>query len=146
MSALDVVKKGVNAVNAGDFATLESLTANDFIMEGPMPQPVDKAGYLAMLRALKTAFPDWNFNVTGWAEEGNLVHATNAITGTHTGTLNLPMLPGPIAPTGKKIKLPPEPTDFTVANGKVTHIMVHSGAEGGLGGILKQIGVSMPGM
>ena len=146
MSALDVVKHSVDAINAGDFATLESLTADNFVMEGPMPQPVDKASYIAILRALKAAFPDWNFNVSGWSEDGNVVHGNNNITGTHTGTLNLPMLPGPIPATGKKINLPPEPSDFTVANGQVTRIMVHSSANGGLGGVLKQIGVSIPGM
>jgi hypothetical protein len=146
MSAMDVLKQVMAAVEAGDFAKVDKMTAADFVFEGPVPEPVGKAQWLGLQQALGVAIPDWKFNPTGMTEDGDTVHVTFAITGTHTGTLNLPMLPGPVAATGKKISLPSEPSDFTVKNGMLTHIMVHTGPGGGVTGILQQIGVPMPPM
>lgn len=145
MSAMDLVKQGLAAVDARDFAKLGSLVADDFMMEGPVPEPVGKAAFIGLLQALTAGIPDWNFNISGMSEEGDVVHLTNAISGTHTGTLNLPMLPGPVAATGKTIKLPSEPVDYVVTNGKVTRQTVGDTPGGGLAGLLQQIGVPMPG-
>ena len=146
MSAIDVANQWMAASQSGDFQGAASLLSDDMIFEGPVPQPVGKAEFTGLMAALVAGIPDWNFNPSDMSEQGDDVYVTNNITGTHTGTLNLPMLPGPIAPTGKSISLPAEPSVITVRNGQITHINVESNPQGGVMGILAQIGVQMPSM
>lgn len=146
MSAMDIVRQGFAAVEAGDFDTMERLASDDFVFEGPVPQPVGKAEWIGLQQALVDAIPDWTFHPSSWREEGDVVYVNLAITGTHRGTLNLPFLPAPVAPTGKTISLPADPAEFTVRDGQITHIMVHSGPDSGVMGILQQIGVPLPPM
>ena len=39
MSAIDIVKEGLAATEAGDFGKLEEMVADDFAMTGPVPMP-----------------------------------------------------------------------------------------------------------
>jgi predicted ester cyclase len=145
MSAMDLVKDGLAATEAGDFNKLGSLVADDFVFAGPVPQPVGKQEFMGLQMALLKAMPDWKFNAKDMKENGDQVSMLLQVTGTQTGELQLPM-PGmpPIPPTGKKVSLPFEPSTFTVKNGKLTRLDVQSSPEGGLMGILSQLGVKMP--
>jgi predicted ester cyclase len=147
MSATDVVKEGLAATEAGDFAKLENLIADDFSMLGPVPMPVGKREFIGLMMAMLKAMPDWRFNATDFKENGDQVTVPLRITGTHTGELQLP-LPGlPAIPaTGTKVSLPSEPGTFTVTNGKLAKLEVASTEGGGVMGILSQLGVNLPGM
>src|SRR5690349_21429279 len=147
MSAMDVVKEGLAATEAGDFGKLDSLVADDFVFAGPVPQPVGKPEFMGLQIALLKAMPDWKFNAKDVKENGDQVSMLLQVTGTQTGELQLPMPGLPAIPaSGKKVALPYEPTTFTVNNGKLTKLEVESSADGGLMGILSQLGVNMPGM
>ncbi len=147
MSAMDVVKEGLAASEAGDFGKLESLVADDFSMTGPVPMPVGKREFIGLMMALVKAMPDWKFNAGEYQENGDQVTVPLRITGTHTGELQLPMpgLPA-IQASGTKVSLPSEPSTFTVKNGQLTKLEVASTPGGGVMGILSQLGVNMPGM
>jgi predicted ester cyclase len=145
MSAIDIVKEGLAAIEAGDFKKAESLVADDFVFAGPTPQPLGKREFIGTQMAMHKAFPDWRFNATDFKENGEEVTTMMQITGTQTGELSLPM-PGfqTIPPSGKKISLPKEPTTLIVKNGKLASLKASVSADGGVPGILKQLGVKMP--
>jgi hypothetical protein len=52
MSAMDVVKEGLAATEAGDFGKLDSMVADDFSMSGPVPMPVGKREFMALMMTL----------------------------------------------------------------------------------------------
>jgi predicted ester cyclase len=147
MSAMDVVKEGLAATEAGDFGKLENLVADDFSMTGPVPMPVGKSEFIGLMKVLLKAMPDWSFNAKDYRENGDQVTVMLGITGTQTGELQLPMPGMPAIPASdKKVSLPAEPSTFTVTNGKLAKLEVESTPSGGVMGILSQLGVNMPGM
>ena len=146
MDPLDVVNQWLAAVEAGDWNTAASLLAEDMVFEGPVPEPVGKAQFVGLQSALVAGIPDWSFNPTDISAQGDQVFLTNHISGTQTGTLNLPMLPAPIPPTGRSFQLGAEPVVVTIRDGLVTRISAQSGPQGGVMGILMQLGVELPPM
>jgi predicted ester cyclase len=144
MSATDLVKAGLAAVEAGDFKKLDSMVADDMVFAGPAPEPLGKREFIGVQMAMNKAMPDWKFNASDFKEDGDVVTVTFQITGTQTGELSLPM-PGmqPLPPTGKKVSLPKEPGTFTVKNGKLARLEVTSVPGGGVMGVLAQLGVKM---
>jgi len=145
MSAEDIVKAGIAALEAGDMRKLEELTADDMVFTGPTPQPLGKREYIGFQSALKAAMPDWKFNARDYKTSGDQVTAAIEITGTHTQELRLP-IPGipPVPATGRKLKLPTQTGTFTVKDGKITRVEIAVQPGGGVDGILAQLGVSMP--
>jgi predicted ester cyclase len=145
MSATDIVKAALAAVEAGDFKKADSMLADDMVFAGPVPEPLGKHEFLGVQMAMHTAMPDWKFNGEDYMENGDVVTANLHITGIQTGELSLPM-PGlpKIPPSGKKVSLPKEQTTFTVKNGKLSRLDAASTPGGGVMGILSQLGVKMP--
>ncbi len=145
MSATDIVKAGLAAVEAGDFKKLDGLLADDMVFAGPVPEPLGKREFVGVQMAMLAAMPDWNFNAADYKENGDVVAVNLQITGTQTGELSLPMPGIPKLPaSGKKVSLPKEPSTFTVKNGKISRLDVASTPGGGVMGVLSQLGVKMP--
>ena len=143
MSNLDLARKALHASEAGDVGTLDGLVADGFQFLGVTPQPLGKAEFLGFMQSLHTAFPDFKFNETSASESGDTATIKHQISGTHTGTFNVPGLP-PIPATGKKFLLPEETSVFTFVGGKSTKYLAEPAPNGGLMGILSQLGVEMP--
>jgi predicted ester cyclase len=98
-----------------------------------------------MQQSLSKAFPDWRFNVESLREEGGKIRGTVQITGTHKGELDLSALGMPrIAATGKSIKLPRSEITITYSDGKLTSLDSPAPVDGGVAGILSQLGIKMP--
>ncbi len=145
MSALDVVKGGFAALESKDWKKFEGYVADDFVFSGATPQPVGKKEFVGLQMALQAAMPDWNFNPSGFKENGDKVTVDMRITGTQTGELSLPMPGFPNVPaTNKKISLPNQPGTFTVKGDKLAALEIKDVPGGGLLGILAQLGVKMP--
>jgi ketosteroid isomerase-like protein len=145
MSAVEIVKEGIAALDAGDMTKLADMLAEDMVFAGPTPQPVGKREYVGLQSALKAAMPDWMLNATDLKEDGDQVTAELAITGTHTAELKLPMPGMPAVPaTGKKVTLPKQKATFTVKDGKISRREVEVQPGGGVSGVLAQLGVEMP--
>jgi hypothetical protein len=144
MGNLDLARKALHASETGDVATLNDLVSNDFEFLGVTPHPLGKQEFLGFMQSLHTAFPDFKFNETSASESGDTATIKHKISGTHTGTFNVPGMP-PIPASGKKVELPEETSVFTCSGGNVTKYLAQPAPDGGLPGILKQIGVQMPG-
>ncbi|HEY7349548.1 MAG TPA: nuclear transport factor 2 family protein [Ktedonobacterales bacterium] len=144
MSKLDLARKSLQAFSAGDVATVSSLMADDYSFMGVTPQPLTKQDFLGFMQAMNAACPDFTFNETGAEESGDTATIRHRITGTQTGTLALPGMP-PIPATGKKFALPEETSVFTFKDGKIVQYLAKPAPDGGLPGILRQLGVEMPG-
>ena len=147
MNAIDVVKTGLAASEAGHTSKFASMLTDDMVFAGPVPEPVGKREFVGLMSALVAAMPDWKFNATDYKQNGNQVTVTLQITGTQTGELNLPMPGFPkLPPTGKHVSLPKEPTIITVKEDKISRLEASVVPGGGVAGILAQLGVSMPEM
>jgi predicted ester cyclase len=143
MSNLDLARKALHAFSSGDMATMNTLMADDFQFLGVTPQPLGKPEYLGFMSAINTAFPDFKFEEVSASESGDTVTIKHHITGTQTGPLNLPGMPS-IPATGKKMRLPEETSVFTFAGSKVSKYLGEPAPDGGLPGMLKQLGVELP--
>jgi hypothetical protein len=145
MGSLDLARKALQLSEAGDTAGLDSLVADNFQFLGVTPQTLGKAEFMGFIQSLHTAFPDFKFNETSASESGDTATIHHKITGTHTGTFNVPGLPS-IPATGKKFTLPEETSVFTFSGGKATKYLAEPAPDGkgGLPGILSQLGVQMP--
>jgi len=144
MSAIDIVKAGLAAIEDGDLKKLDGMVADDYVFAGPVLEPLGKSEFMGLQSALLTAMPDWKFNAADFKENGDVVTVTLRVTGTQTGELSLPMPGIPILPaSGKQVSLPGEISTFTVKNGKLARLDVIPTPGGGLLGILSQLDVPM---
>ena len=141
MDRIETVKAFAAALEARDFEKSASYLSDDFVLSGPVPQPLGKQEFIAVQSAFQNAFPDWLFNSHNEVEQGDTVTATVATTGTHTRELVVPMpVMPPIPPTGKKIALPEEHMTFTFKGDKIASLASDNVPGGGVLGVLAQIG------
>ncbi len=147
MSKTDITNAFSAALEAQDFDKAAYYLSDDFTLSGPTPQPVGKQEFLAIQRAVESAFPDWSFNVHDVREQGENVIGAVHITGTHTRDLVLPIPGIPTIPaTNKTISLPEEHLVFTFKGEKIANLTSDNVPGGGLPGVLAQIGVQLPPM
>jgi predicted ester cyclase len=86
--------------NQHNVALLEELLHPDFRSHHyPAPPGSDKAGFIAGIKALLSAFPDIQVTVHEEFEKGDRVFTYFSWTATHKGVFN------GIAPTGKQVKV-----------------------------------------
>lgn len=141
MSAIETVQQLMSAVEANDSETAAQLLSDDFTFRGWTPKPLNKSTFLAVMRDLKAGIPGMVFGLRVLSEEDNTLHGTITVTGTQTDTINIPALSlPPIPQMGTSINLPPEEVDYTVDQGRVRTMTVHSRAGGGIRAMLQQLG------
>ena len=147
MSRVEIVKAFAAALDAQDFEKAGSYLADDFVLQGPSPEPLGKQAFLAVQSAFQSAFPDWSFNSHDEVEQGDTVRSTVQVTGTHTRELVAP-LPGlpPIPATNKHVSLPDEHLVFTFKDSTIASLTSDNPPGGGILGVLAQIGVPVPQM
>jgi steroid delta-isomerase-like uncharacterized protein len=102
MAGADLVRRYVDAFNAGDLSALGALYAEDVLLTDPLsPQPTKgRDAVVATAAAFRQAFPDMVWTLT---QEPVVAHDGLAWEAHATGTMLGPM-PGPegeIPPTGK---------------------------------------------
>lgn len=137
----------MEALAKGDHANAGQYLTDDFTVTGPTPDPIGKLEFLGLHTILAQAFPDFSFNVSQVAQQGDKVEATIRITGTQTGILDVSKIGLPIPaiqPTGEKIALPTEHPVLTIREGKFSSLNLPQVPGGGLHGILQQLGQQMP--
>jgi hypothetical protein len=143
MNSLALVQKALNDIENGSIDT--SVYTDDMTLIGPMPQPLPRDEYLGLMNAIVSAAPDWKFNSRDFALEDDTVHVTVGITGTQTNTLP-PLMPGmsPLPPTNKRFTLPEEHLEISVRGGKIRSVHAYIPPNGGIPGMLAQLGVKFP--
>lgn len=145
MNKSETVKAVVNAIEAQDWARAASYLTADYTFSGAVPQPISGEQWLGIHRALSAALANFRFNLSNLKEEGSHVTGTVQITGTHTGELRLPIPGIPAIPaTGKQVNNAEEPITVTFRDDKIADWHVEQVPQGGLPGILSQLGVALP--
>jgi hypothetical protein len=127
------------ALDRGDFKTVAAFVHDDFRLEGAGLDGIGRKEFIAAMKAQMDAFPDYSENPTDFREEGDVVHFVAHVTGTQKGALVLPGMK-PVAPTNRRIRLPPEPAWILMRDDKLLVYHVEKVAGGGIGGILGQLG------
>jgi predicted ester cyclase len=122
------------------------LTPDAVSSGGVLPQPIPAREAIRLLNALKTAFPDLEFDIQSVTVKGNQAVVQAIWSGTNKGPLNMP-LPGmqSIPPTGKQVSVK-DTYIVTVEGNKISRLEVDSPPDGGIPAALSQIGVKVPGM
>jgi ketosteroid isomerase-like protein len=140
MTSKDILNQAFKALDNGDYDTVSSLLDHNFRFSGPTPYPLNAQEFIAFERAIRAAFPDVRHNGTVRSESADgWVSGEVRVTGTHKAALEMPYIPK-IGATNKKFKLPTERWSAQVQNGKVVSFSADVPADGGLVGILTQIG------
>jgi hypothetical protein len=145
MDAQQLVSNLWSAIEAQQFDRALDYLACDFQFSGPVPLPLNSLQWIGMHRAFAAAMPDITINYMPDGDSYGVVHGSVQLSGTHTSKLDLriPGVPAVFA-TGKRITLPREKVDVAVERGKVIVLKVQSLPDGGLMGILAQMGVALP--
>jgi steroid delta-isomerase-like uncharacterized protein len=93
----DIVRRVVDAGNAGDVAAFRALFADDFVHHDPAIR--DLSGFLQFLGAVHAGVPDGHTAIEDMVAEGNRVSKRWTLRGTQTGALL------GIPPTNKQVAL-----------------------------------------
>lgn len=97
----DIVKTYFNALDGGDFTTLDQLIAEDLRATAPFaPQPLNKPAWMGVGQGFKAAFPDMKHEVLDCIESGYKV----VIRGVFKGKNDGPMMGNPA--TGNYVNTP----------------------------------------
>ena len=104
---------------------------------------LNKQQFLAMLRALYAAFPDWHYDHDVPEVRASVIAVRWRQGGTHLGTLALPGIT-PVAATGIKVVIPEQYFYYKVDERRIIEIRPEPIPGGAPGGILQQIGVLVP--
>ena len=84
---IEIAKKLLQATEDGNIEKVLSYLSEDFVFEGPVPQPLGKEQYAGFLQTMSEAFSDFKYNASNFSEDGNAVSCNIKITGKHTGKL-----------------------------------------------------------
>ncbi len=128
----------------GHDLTKIAATLSDDLMFVSTTRILDKQQFVAMLNALYAGFPDWDHGYDEIEDRGEGHYAIKwHQSGTHTGAWIMPGMQ-PIAPTGKRVEIPPQTFFYRVADNKLVLIFPEPIVGGAPRGILEQIGVKVP--
>ena len=147
MDPKEIVQTLMHAVQKGDFTKAQSTLADDFQFSGPVPEPISGPAWMGMSKSLKAAFPDLNYQFKIEKVNGNRVHISAQLKGTHRGDLDLTAMGmGVIPATSKSFAATHEHGEATVQDGKVKTWAMTPTEGAGLMAILGQLGVKVPAM
>ena len=140
-----IVENFFNAIEKNDFKAAEGLLSKDFKVTGVGPAPLGPKEYLGVHWAFNKGMPDFKFNYVIGSVKNNVVDTRVSLTGTHTKEMPAP-IPGlhNIPPTNVNLKMPEEHVTFTVKDNKIESLHLAQVPNGGLPGLLKQLGVELP--
>ncbi len=145
MNTQELAQAFARALNAGDWDTVASYLADDFQFSGPVPEPVGAAEWIGLNRTLQAGMPDMSINLRIVAVSGDEIQSEDQLTGTHTSDLDLtPLGIGVIPATGRSVTLPKETGVARVKDGKIASIHLNTPQDGGIAGLLAQLGVQPP--
>ncbi|HEY5164957.1 MAG TPA: nuclear transport factor 2 family protein [Acidimicrobiia bacterium] len=147
MGNLDVAKTVVDLLEAQRFDQARAMMTDDFSFSGPVPEPIDADGFIGLMQALSAGLPNWSYRARDFRAEGpDRVTCTVTVGGTHTETLSLPPLGvSNLAPTGIEARNPDETIHLTVRGDQIANLHADVPPDGGVAGIVRQLGVDVPG-
>jgi hypothetical protein len=151
MNGADIVKNFMIALESQEFTLASDSLSDDFSFTYMSLRPLNTRQFIALMKELKEGMPDLSFNfrdihvTDNPSEQEQAVECTVQITGTHINIMELvPLSLPPIPETGRRVILPEEHWHFTIINDKITAIVVPPVPDGGIPGLLAQLGVDAP--
>jgi predicted ester cyclase len=143
---IELVRNFTTAIDNNQPDEYEPYLADTFHFEGWTPKPLDRQGFLDLISGLKAGIPGLAFNIHNMIDEDDTtVSATWHVTGYQSDSFVLPVLGTPPIPqTGRSISLPTEDVVYKLQDDKITAIHATTNDEGGVRGILKQLGIDLP--
>jgi len=134
----------MESVAHGDRSIAEQYLSEDFLLEGPTPEPINLDQWLGLHQIIRVGMPDFSFNISDVQVRGDVATVTMQIAGTHTGTLDLSPLGLPTVPaTGKRVRLPVEHPRITFNGDEIVSAYMEVPPGGGVMGMLEQLGVDL---
>lgn len=125
-----------------DVERIAGTVADDLAVVTPA-RTLNRAQFLALLRALYAGFPDWHYEQRAPEWHGEMLAIKWRQGGTHTATLAIPGLPT-VHATGKRVQIPEHYFFYRVRDGKIVEIRPDPVPGGAPWGILQQLGVEIP--
>jgi predicted ester cyclase len=132
----------IDGLKAHDVGKIATTVADDLRFVTPTAT-VNKERFLAFLRSLYAAFPDWHYDHDEPKVMADEIAVKWRQSGTHTGTLALPGIP-PVDSTGKRVTIPEQFFFYRVLDELIVEIRPDPIVGGAPQGILEQIGVKWP--
>ena len=129
-------------LKARDVERIAGTVADDLAGEC-LPRTLGKEQFLAMLRAVYAAFPDWHYEQHAPERHGEVFAIKWRQGGTHSGTFALAGL-APVPATGKTVQIPWHYFYYRVRGDRIVEIRPEPVPGGAPRGILEQIGVAAP--
>src|SRR5271166_6231368 len=99
-----VLRTYCDGLKARDVERIAGTIANDLVMVLP-GRTLGKEQFLAMLRAVYTAFPDWHYEQHAPELQEDVIAIKWRQGGTHSGTFLLAGM-APVPATGKTVQIP----------------------------------------
>ncbi len=145
MENAKIVENFFQAIEKNDFSKAESYLSKDFKVTGVAPDPLGAKEFLGLHKAFGIGMPDFRFNYKIEKDENNIVDMNVQLTGTQTRKMPSP-IPGldEIPATNKFVKMPKEPIQISLKDNKITVLYLEKVPGGGLPGVLKQLGITVP--
>jgi predicted ester cyclase len=137
-----VLERYIDGLKAHDLDTIAGTVADDLAFVAAT-RTLDKPAFLSMLRALYTAFPDWNYDYDGVEVHDGVYAVKWRQQGTHLGSWTL-MGMVPIPATGRPVRIPEHYFFYKIRDGRIVEIRPDPVPGGAPRGILQQIGVDAP--
>ena len=139
---IDIVKNFMIALDNNEQDQWGDYLADDFTFSGWTPQPLVKSDFLQVLAGLKEGLPGLIFNLHNVREDGDKVLGTWQVVGYQSDSFNLPALGlPPIPQMARSVSLPTEDVTYVVENGHIVRIAVQPNRNGGIKGLLRQLGI-----
>ena len=85
MENKEIVNELYNYIEKKEFDKARNLLSDDFVFEGPMPEPEGKEQFIKSHHNLLNATSNFKYNQRNLREEGNKVTGEIQITGQNTG-------------------------------------------------------------
>ncbi len=146
MKNADFVVKLEDALMARDYKQFSDCLAENFTCTGVSPEPINKEGYVHMMKMMLAAFPDFSNNLKIVGEKAGIVHGSLELCGTHTNELDLSIMGMPKIPaTDKSFKLGQDTFRAKISDGKISNIDITLAEGGGFPGIFAQLGIDLGG-
>jgi hypothetical protein len=142
----DIVRAFMAALDANEQDEWGGYLADEFIFSGWTPRSLDKNGFLKLFEELKEGIPGLIFNLHNVLEVGeHRVTGTWKIAGYQSDSFALTVLGlPPIPQMASSVSMPPEDVEYRLENGRIVAIQVKTTHDGGVQGLLHQLGVHIP--
>ncbi|GCE18037.1 nuclear transport factor 2 family protein [Dictyobacter kobayashii] len=141
----DIVRSFMNALDDNELDTATNYLAEDFLFSGWTPKPLDKNGFLSMIKDIKEGIPGLIFNLHNVLEpSSDRVTGTLQIKGYQSDSFIIPVLGTPPIPqTATSVSLPIEDVTYQLNGSTIASMVVQHVQGGGITGLLKQLGIDL---